>query len=104
MAWAGAKKQSGGKAFVGCGEALRLYFKWKWKNRRCSERESDMLRLTSSQECSSCHVDDHLEGGQCDREDRAYDCKPDELLETWTRVRALEKGASVKRYSRGRTA
>ena len=55
-----------------------------------------MLRLKSSQECSSCHVDNHLEGGQCDREDRAYDCKPDELLETWTRVRALEKGASVK--------
>ena len=70
MAWAGAKKQSGGKAFVRCGEALRLYFKWKWKNRRCSERESDMLGLTSSQECSSCLVDDHLEGGQCDHGDR----------------------------------
>ena len=29
MAWAGATKQSGGKAFVGYGEALGLHFKWK---------------------------------------------------------------------------
>ena len=29
-----------------------------------------MLRLTSSQEGSSCHVDNHLEGGQCDHGDR----------------------------------